>query len=125
MRKRYGIGFFAGTFVLALLLSGAYQFSYNKAMKDFRAEQQLLQETEAPKEPDAVSTDGDAHRASDYYLKSLNGYVVVCLSDTTTVYEYTNIALEDLPTPVKEEVLKGKFLESDAALYGFLENYSS
>lgn len=126
MKKRYGIGFFAGTFVMVLLLSAAYQLSYNKAMKDFETEQKLLEQAKQNDEQDVISTDGDAHRATaDYYLKNLNGYVVVYLSDTTTVYEYTNIAVADLPDNVKQEVLDGKFLESDVALYGFLENYSS
>lgn len=126
MKKRYGIGFFAGTFVMVLLLSVAYQLSYNKAMKDFQAEQELLEQAELKEEEqDVISTDGDAHRAAEYYLKNLNGYVVVYLSDTTTVYEYTNIAVTDLPDTVKKEVLEGKFIESDVALYGFLENYSS
>ena len=60
-----------------------------------------------------------------YYLKELNGYVVVYLSDKKTVYEYTDISLEDLPENLQKEIQNGKYIETSESLYGFLENYSS
>ena len=60
-----------------------------------------------------------------YYLKNVNGYVVVFLSDKKTAYEYTDILCEELPESVREEIANGKYIENQEELYGFLENYSS
>ncbi len=49
----------------------------------------------------------------------------IYLGDRETLYEETEITLEDLPDDLKEEVLRGKGLKSPGELYDFLENYSS
>ena len=73
----------------------------------------------------SVAADGQALKDDCYYLKELNGYVVVYLSDKKTVYEYTDISLEDLPENLQKEIQNGKYIETSESLYGFLENYSS
>ena len=55
----------------------------------------------------------------------VNGYIVVYLSDKKTPYEYTDIRFDELPSSLREEVRNGKYVEGEAQLYGFLENYSS
>lgn len=60
-----------------------------------------------------------------YYLKEREGYVIVYLSDGSTVYETTSIAVKLLPEELREEILRGRYLKSQEELYGFLENYSS
>ena len=72
-----------------------------------------------------VSTQGDAQKDELYYLKDLNGYVVVYMNDRTTVYEYTNILISDLPDTYQNEIKNGMIIEGTEKLYGFLENYSS
>ena len=47
------------------------------------------------------------------------------LGDQKTVYEYTDILIEDLPVSLQNEIEKGKYIEDTETLYGFLENYSS
>ena len=54
-----------------------------------------------------------------------NGYVIVYLDDQTSIYEYTNIRVEELPEELQNEIREGKRLEGKDKLYGFLENYSS
>ena len=56
------------------------------------------------------------------------GYLSQELPETEkkkTVYEYTDISLEDLPENLQKEIQNGKYIETSESLYGFLENYSS
>ena len=56
------------------------------------------------------------------------GYLPQELPETEkkkTVYEYTDISLEDLPENLQKEIQNGKYIETSESLYGFLENYSS
>lgn len=122
MEKKYGIGLFAAALLLVAALSFAYRAEYKYAEE--RAD--AVQEQEEKKEEEkAVSTQGDAQKEESYYLTELNGYVVVYLHDRQTVFEYTNIRLDELPDTLQEEIRNGKLLEGTEKLYGFLENYSS
>ena len=46
-------------------------------------------------------------------------------NDKKTPYEYTDIHYDELPELLRQEIRNGKYIESTAELYGFLENYSS
>ncbi|MCM1158924.1 MAG: hypothetical protein NC300_11035 [Bacteroidales bacterium] len=59
-----------------------------------------------------------------FYAKSFNGTIVILNGDEKTVYEYTQIPINTLPENLQEEVIEGYYLEDEAALYNFLENYS-
>lgn len=61
----------------------------------------------------------------EYVLLEEDGYVAVYLSDKKTLYASTDIRMEKLPEELQQEITEGKFIESEAALYNFLENYSS
>jgi len=45
--------------------------------------------------------------------------------DRTTVYFKTDLQLEQLPQQVQKEIMQGKYIDSELALYHFLESYSS
>lgn len=60
-----------------------------------------------------------------YCLYIENGAVTVYYSDKKTVYSYTDIQAEDLPDSVRKELYSGMEIESQGALYDFLETYSS
>jgi len=60
-----------------------------------------------------------------YYLFENNGVIVVLENDRKTIYEYTDILIEELPTNLQKEISNGKYINSLEDLYGFLENYSS
>lgn len=117
MGKRYGIGLFAAAFLMLAVLSFAYY-------KEYTYHQKLAVREEEPKEL-TVDTVGDAKKEEIYYLKELNGYLVVYQGDGRQIYEYTNIRIEELPEELKDEIAKGKEIEGKDKLYGFLENYSS
>ena len=51
--------------------------------------------------------------------------MTVYFSDKKTPYEYTDIHYDELPELLRQEIRNGKYIESTAELYGFLENYSS
>ncbi len=131
MRLKYGIGFFAVMIVSLMLVTGAYQLSYQHAKE--RAEMKVAEETKpepqepviTAQEPTAVAADGQALKEDCYYLMEVNGYVVVYLSDKKTPYEYTDIKCDGLPSEMQEEIRTGKYMEDAKELYGFLENYSS
>lgn len=120
METRYHIGLLTGTLLILAILSYAYYADYNYRKEIARTEQTEQQETEQ-----TVSTQGDAHKEEVYYLKNRNGYVIVYLDDQTSIYEYTNIRVEELPEELQKEIREGKRLEGKDKLYGFLENYSS
>ena len=124
MGKKYGIGLFT----IALVLMAVVTYGYRA---EYRYSQELVEEGEKEQTENSisqektVSTQGDAQKDELYYLKDLNGYVVVYMNDRTTVYEYTNILISDLPDTYQNEIKNGMIIEGTETLYGFLENYSS
>ena len=126
MKNKYGIGFFTTAVLAVLVVFGitcAYQLSLNKGKREIQAEINAKEQREM--NDTSVAADGQALKDDCYYLKELNGYVVVYLSDKKTVYEYTDISLEYLPENLQKEIQNGKYIETSESLYGFLENYSS
>lgn len=122
MEKKYSIGILAAAIVIVALLSFAYQAEYQYEREQLSEEKK---EQSAKESESSVSTQGDAVKKEQYFLKELNGYVVVYLSDKKTVFEYTNIPTAELPAELAEEIRGGKIIEGTEKLYGFLENYSS
>ena len=136
MKTKYSIGFFAVMIVALMLVTGAYQLSYQRAKEQMEVKMQAAQETRAEgsqkedassvnPDPASVAADGQALKEDCYYLMEVNGYVVVYLSDKKTPYEYTDIKYDDLPAELRDEIRNGKYVEDAKSLYGFLENYSS
>ncbi len=60
-----------------------------------------------------------------YYLTEEDGKVQVYKGDKETLYEPTQIAVNQLPDNLQKEIQAGKYLDSEEDLYSFLENYSS
>lgn len=124
MGKKYGIGLFT----IALVFMAVVTYGYRA---EYRYSQELVEEGKKEQTENSisqektVSTQGDAQKDELYYLKDLNGYVVVYMNDRTTVYEYTNILISDLPDTYQNEIKNGMIIEGTEKLYGFLENYSS
>lgn len=114
MERKYSIGFFALLSGAVLVLTLAYQTSYRRAYE--KVEQMEAQLEKA---------DGDARKESGYCLVERNGYIVVCLADGVTFYADTDIRIDRLPRALAREIADGKYIETEKALYGFLENYSS
>lgn len=122
--KKYSIGFLIAGLAAMLLVSGAYQISYNTAVEHAK-EEKVVPEKKEPEETESVSVEGEATEDYCYYLLEVNGYVVVYLNDKKTIYEYTSIDVESLPVLLQNEVKNGKYIKDIEELYGFLENYSS
>lgn len=120
MKKRYCIGLVIAVILVLAALSGASYANYNYQKKLAESVPE-----EEPKVNPSVAAQGSAQKEELYYLKRRNGYVVVYQDDQKSIYEYTNIRMEDLPKELQEEIEKGKWLEGKDKLYGFLENYSS
>ena len=124
MGKKYGIGLFTIALVLMAVVTYGYraEYRYSQALVEEGEKEQTENSISQEK---TVSTQGDAQKDELYYLKDLNGYVVVYMNDRTTVYEYTNILISDLPDTYQNEIKNGMIIEGTEKLYGFLENYSS
>lgn len=120
MKKQYSISFFVAMIAFALLLFMAYDSDYKKIHAEQKKEQA---KTEEKKE--SMLTEGDAKKSEVYYLKELNGFVVVYLSDQKTIFEYTSIPIDNLPNTVEDQIKKGLPIETAESLYSFLEGYSS
>lgn len=61
----------------------------------------------------------------EFYLMVADHFVVVYEADKKTLYMNTDILLESLDEGLQAEIMKGKYMESEEALYNFLESYSS
>ena len=115
MKSKYSIGFLSCCACLIIAMTFAYQFSYQKAKA--RAEKLKLEEQQTMENEDSssVTTGSKASKNDCYYLMEVNGYIVV----------YSDIHYDELPELLRQEIRNGKYIESTAELYGFLENYSS
>lgn len=125
MKNKYGIGFFTTAIIAVLVITCAYQLSFQKAKEHAEEQARAEIEEQADEAEHFVAADGEALKEDCYYLMEVNGYIVVYLSDKTTPYEYTDILYDELPAMLREEVRNGKYIESTEELYGFLENFSS
>ena len=72
-----------------------------------------------------LQTQANPQVETAYYLSELSGYVVVYEKDKKTIYEHTNILVDELPENIQIEILNDLKLENLQEVYGFLENYSS
>lgn len=104
MKKKYCIGFFVVLFVFVSLLGIGYQVSYQYVMDRQVARQQ-------DKQRRSVAVKGEAEKNEGYYLAELHGYVVVYLSDQSTIYEFTDIPFEELPKEVQTSVKQKNMLK--------------
>lgn len=66
-----------------------------------------------------------AEPTKGFYLKVEDNIIVVYCDDEETVYLYTDISAETLPEDIQGEIIAGMYVEDEAALYHFLETYSS
>lgn len=103
-------------------------------VKSYRREEteelEELQEEEALQEVMGTSTEpisGDVseNSAGCFFLMANNGYVAVYYNDMKTLYLSTEIALDQLPDEVRQEILDKKYLKNEEEVYNFLESYSS
>lgn len=60
-----------------------------------------------------------------FYLMVVDHFVIVYKEDKKTIYMNTDILLENLSQELQEEIIQGKYMENEQALYNFLESYSS
>ncbi len=60
-----------------------------------------------------------------FYLIVLDGYVTVYYSDKKTVYEYTDIELQNLSEKEQNRLVDGFYVKDQEELYGVLESYTS
>lgn len=61
----------------------------------------------------------------EFFIKAIDNIIVVFYSDQKTVYEYTNMSINDLNEEEKSEVEEGYFVKDLDELYSILENYTS
>lgn len=123
MKTRYIIGFFVLFLLAGIVLTAGYQYTYNKVIQRQTAYvQEGIQDTQS------IAAEGGAVKNEEdkgFYLMELHGFVAVYLSDKNTVYEFTEIPVNDLPEEVRGEIAEGKYVPTVKELYAFLENYSS
>lgn len=60
-----------------------------------------------------------------FYLMVADHFIVVYEKDKQTLYMNTDILLENLEESLQAEIMQGKYIDSEDALYNFLESYSS
>lgn len=60
-----------------------------------------------------------------FYGRAENGYVTIYLNDKITLYDYTNIRIEKLPSNLQEKLEEGIEFQTFEELYDFLETFTS
>lgn len=60
-----------------------------------------------------------------YVIVEEGDYLTVYHADRETIYEYTDIRYSDLDDTLRQKIRNGYCIKDEAALFGFLENYSS
>ena len=121
MHRGYGIGIFLAFFLIGAAYVAAYHLSLENEQKTSSIK---TRETNQIQEKQAETVfEKEIHPR--YWLMEEDGAVMVYLSNGRTMYERTEILVDNLPLPLKEEIAKGKEIWTEQELYGFLENYSS
>ena len=63
--------------------------------------------------------------ATGYYIMEVEGEIRIYELDKETLFFRTDLVLDDLPESVQQEVIDGKYVETEVQVYHFLESYSS
>lgn len=121
MHRGYGIGIFLAFFLIGAAYVAAYHLSLENEQKTSSIKTRETNQIQE-KQAEAVFEKEIPPR---YWLMEEDGAVMVYLSNGRTMYERTEISVDNLPLPLKEEIAKGKEIWTEQELYGFLENYSS
>ena len=121
MHRGYGIGIFLAFFLIGAAYVAAYHLSLENEQKTSSIKTRDTNQIQE-KQAEAVFEKEISPR---YWLMEEDGAVMVYLSNGRTMYERTEISVDNLPLPLKEEIAKGKEIWTEQELYGFLENYSS
>lgn len=108
--------FFYGISVLLFLclISAGYYKSYG-----------LTEKKQQEKKDTAYVAVQEDSGYGKYYLKELDGLVIVYREDKKTVFETTGIVVKTLPDSLQKKIRKGMYVKTEKELYSFLENYSS
>ena len=64
-------------------------------------------------------------KTEGYYIMELDGEIRIYKADRETLYFRTELLLQDLPENVQQEIIEGKYMDSELKVYHFLESYSS
>lgn len=88
--------------------------------KEYKAEHLISEQYEEPLLESLVMSQ------AEFVLQMVDDYVVVYrCSDMSECYMTTGIGMEELPENTLKEILSGKEILDEEALYFFLESYSS
>ena len=118
MKRQMSISIFLA--VLVILLAWLYiKFSNEIQPKN----ETITTENNVLKEPSV--TINQTYITYPYYIKDVDGRLVVFLTKTKEIYMETGIENILLPNDVKEKLETGIFFENEEKLYDFLESYSS
>ena len=105
---------------------GGYYFGVQQPKEEEHTQFLTLEEPEEEEEDPKETAQSTAQPVSyEFVLCEEEGYVMVYYADRETVYDTTDIRLEDLPANLQQEIREGKEMGSQQELYNFLESYSS
>lgn len=118
MKKQISISIFLS--ILVMILAWIYIIVNNETKQmenDFTTENEVSNEQSI-----VISKEQKNYK---YFLKVVDGKIVVFDAKSKKVYLETSIEEHSLPSDVKERLKSGIFFITDGELYDFLENYSS
>lgn len=97
----------------------------NERLETEETEMAVMQESETELETEENLLPVIQNIDYKFVIVEEGDYLTVYYADRETVYEYTDIRYSDLEDSLRQKIRKGYCIQDEAALFGFLENYSS
>ena len=118
MKRQMSISIFLAIMVLVLA------WLYIKISNETQYKKEIIT-TENEITNEQSTTISQPYISYPYYIKAMDGRLVVYMSKNHEIFMETSIESNMLPEELKEQLKVGIFFENEEDLYGFLESYSS
>ena len=118
MKRQMSVSIFLAILVIALA------WLYIKFSNEMQPKNEIIT-TENNISNEQSVTISQSYVTCPYYIKEVDGRLVVFLSKTKKIYMETSIESISLPTDILDKLETGIFFENEEDLYDFLESYSS
>ena len=118
MKRQVSVSIFLA--ILVIILAWIYIKFSNETRVD---ENKVTTENDVSKEQSV--TISQEYTSYPYYIKAIDGRLVVYESKQQTIFMETSIEIHTLPEEIQNNLETGIFFETEGKLYDFLESYSS
>lgn len=118
MKRQISVSIFLSILVLVLA------WMYIKFSNETDTDEKIINTENDVKQEQSITINQE-YISCPYYVKELDGRLVVFETKQQQIYMETSIEWDTLPEEVKEKAKTGIFFQTEGELYDFLESYSS